>query len=103
MTHMDRQKRRWANESDCAESSELLEQQGRTHLRVQGRGDHLVIYSEDEGEKVSRARLTRLSPTQYQLGVADHRGRWEPTPFTGTIPELFQLLSEQFGWVLADY
>jgi len=99
----DVQMRRIDNQHDCAQIQDLLKEQNLTHLKALGRGDHLVIYSEEDGEKVSRARLTRLSAHSYQLGFADHNGRWESTPLTGTIPELIQMLTEQFPWVLADY
>ncbi len=95
--------RRLINEQGCDDIEEILKEQGLSHLKVQGRGDHLVIYSQEDDERVSRARLTYLAPNSYQLGFADHRGRWETTPFTGTIPELLQLLMEQFSWVLTDY
>jgi len=99
----DAQMRRLMNQQACARIEDLLKEQNLTHLKAQGRGDHLVIYSEEEGDKISRARLSRLSSDLYQLGFADHNGRWESTPFTGTIPELFQMLTTQFSWVLADY
>ncbi len=95
--------RRIMNQHGCAQIEDLLKEQNLTHLKAQGRGDHLVIYSEEDGEKDSRARLSRLSSDLYQLGLADHNGRWESTPFTGTIPELIQMLTEQFSWVLTDY
>ena len=99
----DAQMRRIMNQHGCAQIKDLLKEQNLTHLKALGRGDHLVIYSEEEGEKISQARLTRLSTHSYQLGFADHRGRWESTAFTGTIPELMQMLTTQFSWVLTDY
>lgn len=99
----DAEMRRLANQRDCARIEGILKEQNLTHLKAQGRGDHLVIYSLDQGEKVSRVRLSRLAASRYQLGFADHRGRWESTPFTGTIDELLHLLTDQFPWVLAPY
>lgn len=95
--------RRIDNQHTSAQIEDLLTEQNFTHLKAQGRGDHLVIYSEEDGERISRARLTRLGTHSYQLGFTDHRGRWESTPFSGTIGELIQMLTEQFSWVLADY
>jgi len=95
---------RLINQQKCDDIEEILEEQGFTHLKVERRrGDHLVIYSKEDGQKISRARLTETSPDSYQLGFADHTGRWESTPFFGTIPELVQALIEQFSWVLTDY
>jgi len=30
--------------------------------------------------------------------MANHRGVWEPKPFTGTLPGLLELLMEQFAF-----
>jgi len=38
-----------------------------------------------------------------RVGIANHKGRWEATPFTGTLSELIKLLTEQFGFWLEDY
>jgi hypothetical protein len=37
------------------------------------------------------------------LGMTDHRGKWEPTPYEGSITELISMLIEQFPWVLARW
>jgi len=82
----------------------FLHQKGLGHLKVLVRGQHFVIYSTSpEGDKFNRVRLSRISSVEYQLGIANHMGRWEATPFTGTLSELMQLLTEQFGFVLEDY
>jgi len=86
----------------CETIAAWLKDQKMEHLGVLSRGNHLVIYSEEMGEKVSRVRFTRIGDDTYELGIADHLGRWEPTPFTGTLPELFALLTTQFSWLLSD-
>jgi hypothetical protein len=35
--------------------------------------------------------------------MADHRGRWEPTPFLGTWRELLMQLIDDFGFVLVPW
>lgn len=95
--------RQIANATDRDKIRALLEAKGLGHLNVLSRGTHLVLYSEEDGQKVSRARFTRIGERMYELGVADHRGRWETTPFTGTIQELFDLLVDQFGFLLAEF
>lgn len=86
---------------------DLLQQKNLLHLDVYSRGDHTVIHSVDQGEKVSRIRFTRIGidrdGDRYELGVATHTGRWQHTPFTGDIHELFAVVTEQFPWVLEDY
>ncbi len=76
---------------------------GFTHLYVRVHGKHLVLYSENEDEKVNRARLTQIKQQYYVLGMANHRGTWEPTPFKGSLSELETMLTGQFPFALADF
>ena len=102
-TSQNPEMRRMANQWACTEIDRLLQEKGLTYLKVLGRGDNLVIYSEEDGEKDNRARLTRLDQKTYMLGMANHRGKWEMTPFTGTIPELITMLVEQFSFILTEF
>ncbi len=95
--------RKMANKFASDKILQLLKEQGIEHLYIQARGDHLILYSLEDEEKINRIRFTRLSVNKYQLSMANHRGRWEKTPFTGTIPELVKMLIEQFSFVLAEY
>ena len=61
---------------------------------------HLVVYTEDGDERHNRARFTALSRRQYQLGMANHRGILEPTPFTGPLDELIAQLTDEVGFTL---
>lgn len=95
--------RKMANEYASDKIVQLLKEQGIDHLYIQARGDHLILYCLEDEEKINRVRFTRLSVNKYQLSMANHRGRWEKTPYTGTIPELVELLIEQFSFMLAEY
>jgi len=95
--------RKMANGSASEKILQLLKEQGIDHLYIQARGDNLILYSLEDEEKNNRVRFTRLSVNKYQLSMADHRDRWEKTPYTGTIPELVEMLIEQFSFVLAEY
>ena len=95
--------RKMANRSASEKILQLLKEQGITHLYIQARGNHLILYTLEDEEKINRVRFTRLSVNKYQLSMANHKGRWEKTPFTGTIPELVEMLIEQFSFVLAEY
>lgn len=75
---------------------------GLRHLKVVGRGVHLVIYSEDDQGKFNRVRFTRIDADRYQLGFATHRGTWERSPFEGSLDELITLALNQFAFVLTD-
>ncbi len=95
--------RQMANKFASAQIERLLQEQGINHLHSYTRGDHLILYSLGDEEKINRVRFTRLSVHKYQISIANHRGRWEKTPFTGTIPELVNMLIEQFSFVLVKY
>lgn len=81
----------------------LLASANMPHLSAAQRGRQLVIYSMEQGEKENRVRFTDTGQGRYQLSFADHRGRWEPTPFEGTLNELFDQVLSQFAWTLAPY
>ena len=80
-----------------------LHDAGLNHLKVTTRGENIVIFSEYNGKKENRCRFTHMSERKYLLGIADHNGRWETTPFEGTIDELLEMVINQFGWVLYNY
>jgi len=80
-----------------------LRQKGYDYLKTAARGSHIVIYTEENGEKVNRSRLTKLKGDTFMLGMADHRGNWEPTPYEGNVKELISMLTEQFPWALTKW
>ena len=80
-----------------------LQNKGYSYLKVRIHGKNLVIYAEESGEKYNRARLTKHNSQKYQIAIADHRGKWELTPFVGTLPEMLAMLTEQFSFVLAKW
>jgi hypothetical protein len=58
-------------------------------------GDHLILARSDpetEAGTADRVRLTRLSASRYGLSVKRHTGRWERTPFSGTLKEMVQVM-----------
>lgn len=102
--HWERPEVRGAyNEVDKGTIRDLLKNHELEHLSVSSRGNHLVIYSEEEGIKYSRVRFSRIGVKKYELGIYHHTGRWESTYLTGTIPELFSIVAEQFPWLLQDF
>lgn len=90
-------------ESTKDQIKDKLEQMGLKHLHVAVRGKHIAIYSEFDGKKENRCRFTDVSPGIYELGMADHNGKWEPTPFEGTVDELLKMVLTEFEWVLSDF
>jgi hypothetical protein len=88
-----------ATRSVAAELEKLLAADPVTEgMIVRARGEHLLVGREcdemDDGEARvdDRVRLTRLDHETWGLSVKRHNGRWERTPFTGTIPELVDVI-----------
>lgn len=77
-----------------AELAKLLEADELTAgMYVRVRGEHLIAgRMERTGphqtpENADRVRFTRLGANSYGLSVRRHTGRWEKTPFSGTLEE----------------
>jgi len=91
-----------ATDLDRAGLASLIEdRQGLDHLLVKKHGNALILCSEFEGDPIKHARLLKLNQSKWALSFANHRGRWEPTPFRGTKKEMFELLATQFPWTIA--
>ena|SRR5688572_11223267 len=79
--------------TDLVESS-----QPTAGMYVRVHGDHLILgrlardAEDDEQQNDDRVRLTRLTASKYGLSVKRHNGRWERTPFSGTITEVFEAI-----------
>lgn len=75
---------------------------GLEHLRVKQRGKCLTIYSKTRHGLDDHARLTRLGGVRWGLSLPRHTGRWERTPFMGTMDEVVRTLTEMLGFHLAQ-
>jgi hypothetical protein len=92
-----------------AQLSKLLEQTSITSgmtLRVQG--EHLILGRPDADAVASkphddRLRLTWLSNTKFGLSVKRHTGRWEQTPFSGTLDEMVDTITSYMQHIVAPY
>lgn len=76
------------------------------HVRV--RGKNLTLVREETGpdgepEDDPRARLTHLGGEQFGVSVLRHTGRWERTPFEGSIDEVVQIIIETMQHLVADW
>jgi hypothetical protein len=101
---MGTQLERAALEQGARELLALLHQhEGLAHLDVEVRGDAVILFSTEDGEKVRRARFTTLGAGHYGLSLTRHTGRWEPTPFHGPLPEVVEVLVAQLGFHLAPF
>jgi hypothetical protein len=83
---------------DAEELEEFLarhEQFG--HLQVKKCGDSLTIYSSEASDLHLHARFTHLGRGQWGLSLPLHTGRWERTPFMGTMEELVATMITDLG------
>ena len=71
------------------------------HLRITERGDTIMIVGGDESDPEPHARLTGLGHGVFGLSFPTWNGRWERTPFTGSVEEIFATLVEDLGFHLA--
>lgn len=80
---------------------ELLQSNPATEgMVVQVRGSSFVLGRQDPDptapycspEPDERLRLTDLGRSRFSLSVRRHTGRWEKTPFTGTLPQLIDTI-----------
>jgi hypothetical protein len=80
---------------------ELLEQyEGLDHLSVKRRGNSLTVYSSGKEGQQNHAKFTSLGGSVWGLSFPHHTGRWEKTPFMGSLEELVGTLVENFGYYL---
>jgi hypothetical protein len=91
-----------ADEKYEANLRDLLHRHGGLeHLKVRRHGASLVLYSLWEDVKENRARLTMVSRTRWRLDMPLHTGRWQPTPYIGSLVDLFHLLTTDLAPFIA--
>ena len=78
-------------------------------MYVRVHGDHLILGRQEpigpngQVENTDRVRLTRLSDSAYGLSVKRHTGRWERTPFAGTLDEIVDIILGCMQHLVAPY
>ena len=89
---------------------ELLEgQQPTAGMYIRVHGDNLILGRREpmgpngETDNSDRVRLTRLSASTYGLSVKRHTGRWERTPFSGSIEEMLDAIVSFMSHLVAPY
>lgn len=70
----------------------LQEDQITAGMYVRVKGDHLIAgrnecVGADNMETDDRVRFTKLGTNHYGVSVKRHTGRWQKTPFSGTLEE----------------
>ena len=79
---------------------EALHAAGATHLRARKHGAAVMVESGPEDDPVKHFRVRRETVHLWCLDMANHRGRWERTPFRQPIEDLVLMVLEQFPWTL---
>jgi hypothetical protein len=78
-------------------------------MYVRVHGDHLIagreepIASTGALEPNDRVRFTRLSRGRYGVSVKRHTGRWQKTPFQGSIQETVEIVCGFMQHLVAPY
>lgn len=93
-----------------AQLTKLLEAHQPTKgMYVRIHGDHLIVGRREpfspDGSLVDddRVRLTRLKAASYGLSVRRHTGRWERTPFSGSIKEMVETIQAFMQHLVTSY
>ncbi len=86
--------------ADATAVTAFLRNRGLRHLRARYRAGLVTIESGPVKDPWPRARLRCVGVHLWQLEMATHRGRWEPTPLRGAQEQLLTMLVDQFGWNL---
>ncbi len=78
-----------------------------TYVRVHG--DHLIIGRREAWgpggrlENDDRVRLTKLNASTCGLSVKRHTGRWERTPFSGSMEEMVEVIQTLMQHLVAPW
>lgn len=90
--------------TDLRELERLLNcEEGLDHLRVKKLGGSITICSADGTDEEKHARLTQLGRATWGLSFPHHTGRWERTPFVGSMQELVATLVRDFSFYLEHW
>ena len=77
-------------------------------LLVRVHGQHLTLVREETGpggepEDDPRVRITHLGGESFGLSVLRHTGKWERTPFSGTVEEMVEVVLGPMQHLVADW
>ncbi len=93
-----------------ARLAKLLEKNSITSgMSIRIHGDHLILGRPDakapsrRPADEDRVRLTRLSSRSYGLSVKRHTGRWERTPFVGSMDDMVNSILSFLQHLVASY
>jgi len=79
-----------------------LHDRGLDHLRARKYGSAVIVESGPAGDAIKHFRVRRDTVHLWLLDFADHRGKWERTPFRAQLEELLETVVETLPWTVAD-
>jgi hypothetical protein len=74
---------------------------GLEHLRARRRAALVVVESGPPEDPIPHARFRRVAVRLWELEMATHTGRWQPSGVGGPLDRLLDALIHDFGWTLA--
>ena len=80
---------------------DLLHKRGATHLRARKHGAAVLVESGPKDNSVKHFRIRRETVHLWMLDMANHRGKWQRTPFRASIDDLVQMVLDDFPWTLS--
>jgi hypothetical protein len=78
-------------------------------MYVRIHGNHLIagrkeaLGPDNKLEDDDRVRLTRLDNSTFGLSVKRHTGRWEKTPFSGSMKEMVDVIQSLMQHLVSVY
>lgn len=90
-----------ADRSHADKIEKYLHKRGFEHLRAYKRGAAVTVLSGPADDPVKHFRVRRDTVHLWCLDMADHRGRWERTPYRESLDVLLQRVVDSFPWVLS--
>lgn len=70
------------------------------HLRARRRGRVVTVESGPKGDVVPHVRFRRDTVHLWHLEMPGRGGKWDRTPYRGTIENLMDIVETQFPWTL---
>jgi hypothetical protein len=89
-----------ADDHHCRAVERLVHARDLAHLRARKYGAKVIVESGPKDDAYKHFRLTRTGAHIWGLDIADHRGRWERTPFRASLDEIVALIADTFPWTL---
>lgn len=82
---------------------DFLHERGFKHVRARKRGSDVIVESGPKRDAIKHIRVRRDTVHLWLVDIADHRGKWEATPFRGLLDDVLGLVVDAFPWVLSDH